>query len=144
MPKDLTQKEADAMTELFSEAWFAGFGEEWNAEPGLADALAKIDFDSNVAYGFTGEDTPRGVLEVKGGHVVKAGAYTGQPLNWDIRHSREGWEAWMKKPPTMMNIGVAYTTGKMKFIVGDYAAMIRDPRMAGPFIKSFAAMAKVA
>ncbi len=132
------------MSELFSEAWFEGFGRQWNAEPGLADALAKIDFDSNVAYGFTGEDTPRGVLEVKKGFVEKTGPFTGQALNWDIRYAKEGWEAWMKKPPTMMNIGVAYTTGKMKFIVGDYAAMIRDPRMAGPFIKSFAAMAKVA
>jgi hypothetical protein len=31
----------------------------------------------------------------------------------------------------------------MKFQVGDYTAMIKDPRMAGPFIKSFAAMGKV-
>lgn len=132
------------MTELFSEPWLAGFAEEWNNEPDLADALAKIDFDSAIGYGFTDEDAPRGVLQVEKGKVVFAGTYDGRSLNWDIRHSRDGWEAWMKKPPTMMNIGVAYTTGRMKFIVGDYSAMIRDPRMAGPFIKSFAAMARVA
>jgi hypothetical protein len=31
----------------------------------------------------------------------------------------------------------------MKFKVGDYSAMIKDPRMAGPFIKSFSVMARV-
>jgi hypothetical protein len=31
----------------------------------------------------------------------------------------------------------------MKFKVGDYGAMIKDPRMAGPFIKSFAVMGRV-
>ncbi len=131
------------MSEMFSESWMAEFAKNWNADPDLADALAKIDFDSNIAYGISGEDTPRGVLEVKKGKVVAAGPYTGQHLNWDIRHTADGWAAWQKKPPTMMNIGVAYTTGRMKFVVGDYAAMIKDPRMAGPFIKSFAAMAKV-
>lgn len=132
------------MSEIFSPDWMAGFSEAWNAEPGLADTLAEIDFDSNIAYGFTGEDAPVGVLIVEKGKVVAAGPYEGQSLNWDIRYSREGWEKWLKKPPSMMNIGVAYTTGKLKFETGDYAAMIKDPRMAGPFIKSFAAMAKVA
>ena len=50
----------------------------------------------------------------------------------------------MQLPPNMMKIGAAYTTGKLKFVQGDYGAMIKDPRMAGPFIKSFAVMAKVA
>jgi hypothetical protein len=31
----------------------------------------------------------------------------------------------------------------MKFKVGDYSAMIKDPRMADPFIKSFSVMARV-
>jgi hypothetical protein len=38
---------------------------------------------------------------------------------------------------------MAYTTGKMKFAVGDYSAMLKDPRMAGPFIKSFSVMGTV-
>ena len=37
------------MTELFSQAWMQAFGEQWNAEPELADALAKIHFNSAIA-----------------------------------------------------------------------------------------------
>jgi len=43
----------------------------------------------------------------------------------------------------MMSLGMAYTTRKLKFQVGDYTAMIKDPRMAGPFIKSFDVMGRV-
>lgn len=132
------------MSELFSPDWMAGFASNWNADPELGAALAAIDFNSNVAYGYLGDDAPKGVLIVKQGMVVESGAYAGQPLNWDIRASAETWSGWMKTPPNMMKLGVSYTTGKLKFVVGDYGAMIKDPRMAGPFIKSFAAMSKVA
>ena len=43
----------------------------------------------------------------------------------------------------MMALGVAYSTGKLKFNVGDYGAMIKNPAMAGPFIKSFDVMGRV-
>jgi hypothetical protein len=42
-----------------------------------------------------------------------------------------------------MSLGMAYTTGKLKFKVGDYMAMIKNPSMAGPFIKSFSVMGRV-
>jgi len=31
----------------------------------------------------------------------------------------------------------------LKFAKGDFGSMIKDPRLAGPFIKSFALMSKV-
>ncbi len=40
-------------------------------------------------------------------------------------------------------MGVAVTTGKLKFATGDYASMIKNPKMAGPFIKSFALMSEI-
>ena len=43
----------------------------------------------------------------------------------------------------MMALGIAYTRGKLKFNVGDYGAMIKNPAMAGPFIKSFTVMGQV-
>ena len=132
------------MSELFSNDWMAGFAAEWNGDPALAGALAEIGFASTIAYGMKGDPAPKGVLVVAEGKVTRAGAYAGEPVNWDIRCTPEHWAKWMGKPPTMMDLGVAYTTGKMKFDVGDYAAMIKDPRMAGPFIKSFAAMSRVA
>ena len=44
------------MSEIFSPEWMAGFAEAWNTTPGLADGLAVIGFNSNIAYGFLGED----------------------------------------------------------------------------------------
>lgn len=132
------------MSEIFSPDWLAAFAANWNADPGLSGALAEIGFTSTIAYGMKGEPGPRGVLVVENGKAVSSGAYDGQALNWDIRCTPEHWDKWLKKPPSMMDLGVAYTTGKMKFEVGDYGAMIKDPRMTGPFIKSFAAMSQVA
>lgn len=128
---------------MFNEDWMSNFKDAWNSEPGLADALQQINFNSVIAYGFTGDDKPTGVLTVENGHAVAAGAYNGEEINWDLRASNEQWAKWAKKPPGMMGLGVAYTTGKLKFLVGDYGAMVKDPRMAGPFIKSFAVMAKI-
>lgn len=131
------------MAELFSGEWMESFKEQWNAEPDLSDALAQIGFNSAIGYGFEGEDQPRGVLSVENGKAVAAGAYNGEELNWDIRCSEDQWKKWIAKPPGMMGLGMAFTSRKMKFLVGDYGAMIKDPRMAGPFVKSFAVMARV-
>ncbi|MBF0136704.1 MAG: SCP-2 sterol transfer family protein [Magnetococcus sp. DMHC-1] len=131
------------MADLFSDAWMKRFQEEWNKEPDLSGALEKIDFNSVIAYGFDGEDNPRGVLDIQKGKAVKAGAYNGEALNWDLRASKENWEKWIQKELGMMGLGMAYTTRKLKFKVGDYGSMIKDPRMAGPFIKSFSVMGRV-
>lgn len=131
------------MAEMFSEDWMKSYMEKWNGEPELSDALAKIGFNSTIAYGFDGEDKPRGVLKVENGKAVDAGAYTGQEVNWDLRATPDNWNKWCSKPPGMMGLGMAYTSRKLKFNIGDYASMIKDPRMAGPFIKSFSVMGSV-
>jgi hypothetical protein len=118
------------------------FMDHWNAEPELSDALAQIGFNSVIGYGFDGEDQPRGVLSVENGKAVAAGSYAGESMNWDIRASEDQWRKWMSKPPGMMALGVAFTSRKMKFVVGDYTSMIKDPRMAGPFVKSFSVMGR--
>ena len=128
---------------MFEEDWMVKFKDVWNSEPGLADALQQINFNSVIGYGFVGDAKPIGVITVENGYVVSAGAYNDEEMNWDLRASSENWGKWSKKPPGMMGLGVSYTTGKLKFLVGDYGAMIKDPRMAGPFIKSFSAMGKV-
>jgi hypothetical protein len=130
------------MAELFSEEWMQSFMTQWNAESELVSALEQIGFGSVIGYGFEGEAQPRGVISVENGRAVSAGAYTGEPLNWDIRCSETQWKKWIGKPPGMMGLGVAFTSGKMKFKVGDYASMLKDPRMAAPFIKSFSVMGK--
>jgi hypothetical protein len=130
------------MSELFTDEWMKNFMEQWNSEPELSDALAQINFNSVIGYGFEGDAQPRGVLTVENGKATAAGAFNGETLNWDIRCTEDQWKKWIGKPPGMMGLGMAFTTGKMKFKVGDYGAMIKDPRMAGPFIKSFSVMAR--
>lgn len=131
------------MADLFSDDWMKTFMEKWNAEPDLAGALAEIGFNSVIGYGFDGADKPSGVVTIENGKAVAAGAFNGEALNWDIRASEDQWRKWMSKPPGMMGLGIAYTSRKLKFAVGDYAAMIKDPRMATPFIKSFSVMGSV-
>lgn len=131
------------MSELFSDEWMKSFMDRWNSEPELSAALEKIGFNSVIAYGFDGEDKPRGVLKVQNGKAVAAGTYNGEALNWDLRATSDNWQKWMQKPPGMMGLGMAYTSRKLKFNVGDYASMVKDPRMAGPFIKSFSVMGTV-
>ena len=130
------------MADLFSDEWMKSFMEQWNSEPGLSDALAEIGFNTVLGYGFDGEEQPRGVLRVENGKAVAAGSYAGEELNWDLRAAEEQWKKWMGKPPGMMGLGMAYTSRKLKFNVGDYTAMVKDPRMAGPFIKSFSVMGR--
>lgn|SRR5512135_2885569 len=131
------------MAALFSDDWMVDFGNAWNDEKDLGDALAKIGFNSTIAYGFQDEDKPRGAIKVENGYVVSAGAYHGESVNWDLRASPEDWEKWCQKGIGMVSLGMAYTTGKLKFKVGDYGAMIKNPAMAGPFIKSFSVMGTV-
>ena len=131
------------MAELFSPEWMHNFAAAWNNEPELAAALAQINFASDIAYGFVEEEGPRGFLQVVNGQAVDAGVYQGQPVNWDIRASVDQWMKWISSPPGMTGLGMAFTTGKIKFKVGDYKSMLKDPRMAGPFVKSFAVMSRV-
>jgi len=131
------------MAELFSEEWMKGYMDAWNNEPGLSGALAEIGFNSNIGYGFDGDDSPMGVIIVENGVVTSAGTYNGEELNWDLRATQANWDKWRSKGIGMAGLGMAYATRKLKFIVGDYGAMIKDPRMAGPFINSFGTMGKV-
>jgi hypothetical protein len=131
------------MAELFSAEWMNRFAEEWNKEGKLSGELAKIGFNSTIAYGLTGEDKPRGFIRVENGRVVASGTYAEEAVNWDLRASSENWGKWLAKGLGMVALGMAYTTGKLKFQVGDYLAMVKDPRMAGPFIESFTVMGRV-
>lgn len=131
------------MADLFDEEWMKSFQSIWNAEPALKDALAELGFNSVIGYGMPSEDGPRGVIAIENGEIVSAGGYDGQELSWDIRADQKNWEKWLSKGIGMAGMGMAVTTGKMKFKTGDFKAMIKDPRMAGPFIKSFEAMGKV-
>ena len=115
----------------------------WNADPEVKDKLAEIGFSSVISCGFKGEDKPRGVFVVENGECVQAGSYAGEQPNWDMRADRKDWMKWVEKGLGMTGMGMAFTTGKLKFLSGDFKAMLKDPRMAGPFVKSFSLMQKI-
>lgn len=117
--------------------------EEWNQEPGLTKELGNIKFNSTIAYGFISEERPRAVIQVRKGKVVSAGDYDDEVVNWDLRAELECWQLWLSNPPGMLALGMAYSSRALKFESGDYASMIKDPRMAVPFIKSFDVMGRV-
>lgn len=127
----------------FSEEWMLRFKDIWNANDNITKPLAGANFNSTIAYGFLDDEQALGVIVVEKGVVTSAGAYAGETLNWDIRTQPEIWQKWLNYPPGMMAIGIAYSSNKLQFKQGDYSAMIKDPRIAGPFIKSFEIMAQL-
>ena len=131
------------MAELFSDEWMKGLMVEWNNDPEVKDKLAEIGFNSVITCGFKDEGDPRGVFVVENGECVRAGDYNGEKPDWDMRAKEKDWMKWMEKGIGMAGLGMAFTTGKLKFIEGDYKGMLKDPRMAKPFIKSFSLMGKV-
>ena len=135
--------EVVVIVDIFADQWMQKLMDEWNKEPEIANELSIIGFSSTIAYGFENEDEPRGVLVIKNGKAISGSYFDNQEFNWDIRASKEDWQKWFNKPPGMMALGMAYTSRKLKFNKGDYTAMIKDPRMAGPFIKSFIVMGRV-
>ena len=128
------------MSEIFSEEWMQAFKEGWNNNPGIKEALAQIDFSSTIAFGMKGDNAPISVFIVEKGECTHAGAFDGEDLDWDIRADKKNWMKWAKKGIGMAGLGMAYASGKMKFITGDYSAMMKKPKMAGPFIKCFGLM----
>ena len=54
------------------------------------------------------------------------------------------WAKLLEKPPGLMRLGLAYTSRKLKFKKGDYAAMIKNAHLANAFVKCFALMRQAA
>lgn len=129
--------------ELFDNEWMKKYMDAWNGEAEVSDALAEIGFTSTIGCGFPDQDKPTGVLVVQNGKATHGGKYNGEELNWDLRATKESWEKWQANGIGMAGLATAYATGKLKFKIGDYGAMIKNPKMAGPFVKSFKLMGEV-
>ena len=130
------------MPELFSEDWAKKYKDIWNSSEGIASELGQSNFNSVVAFGVDGEEAPRVVLTISNGQIISAGSPRGELLNWDLRASVDEWLSLVTKPPGLMKLGLAYTSRKLKFKKGDYAVMIKDPRLSTAFVKCFALMGK--
>lgn len=130
--------------ELFGSEWMNAYKQRWNEAAEVAGALAEAGFSTTIGVGFPQDAAPKAFVRVEQGKIVHAGVYDGSELDWDMRATPEQWEKWQESPPGMVGLGSAVALGRLKFFAGDYATMIKNPALAGPFVKSFGLMAKIA
>ncbi len=131
------------MAELFSEEWSQAFMDAWNADEDITASLQDAGFNSVVAFGLPGVTEPEFIMRIEDGVVSSINDIPLDDIKWDIRATTENWITFIVKPPGLMRLGIAYTSRKLRFTKGDYATMIKDPSLAGAFVKSFALMGKV-
>jgi len=131
------------MADLFSKEWAQSFKDAWNADEEITASLQRAGFSSVVAFGMLEADKPSFVMIIENGVVSSVNTASEDDIKWDIRATADDWLSLIVKPPGLMKLGIAYTSRKLRFRKGDYATMIRDPSLAGAFVKSFALMGKV-
>lgn len=131
------------MADLFSTDWAKAYMDAWNTDTEIVSSLAKAGFNAVIGFGLVDEDKPAFVMTIENGMIITVSPKSNAKLNWDIRATEEDWLALIIKPPGLMRVGIAYTSRKLKFLAGDYAAMIRDETLADAFVKAFALMGKV-
>ena len=125
------------MTEIFSKEWMTKYKSLWNEDREHIQQLADSDFSANVGFGLQDEDNPRVIVEVQNGIITGLGAYKGETLSWDLRGKTDFWVEVTQKSPSLMKLGLAYTSRELKFFKGDYSAMVKDPYLSAAFIKCF-------
>lgn len=131
------------MADLFSDEWAQAFKDAWNADDDITKSLERAGFNSVVAFGLPDDDFPAFVMTIQNGVVSSINNAAMDDIKWDIRATTDNWLSLIVKPPGLMKLGIAYTSRKLRFKTGDYATMIKDPSLAGAFVKSFALMGKV-
>ncbi|MDF1875696.1 hypothetical protein JHD48_08110 [Sulfurimonas sp. SAG-AH-194-I05] len=131
------------MATLFSNEWINELKDAWNADKEVSGKLAEIGFSSIITCGYKDDETPSCVFTVENGIAVSAGLYNNETPDWDMRATSDSWMKWIDKPLGMAGMGMAFTTGKLKFVKGDFKQMIKTPTMAMPFVKSFALMNQI-
>jgi len=131
------------MPELFSDEWAKKYMSAWNADEDITDTLQQAGFSSVVSFGFEDEEEPSFTMVIENGRIISTDKSLASDVKWDLRATKENWQSMVVKPPGLMKLGIAYTSRKLRFYKGDYATMIRDPSLAGAFVRSFALMGKV-
>ena len=128
------------MEVLFSEGWAKHFTSKWNKNTEMVTQLAAANFDAIVAFGYTDSEPPAVSIEIKNGTIIKAQIYSQGQLGtpqWDLRATPEQWGKWRGNGPGIGGLGVAIANKQLQFRAGDYRKMIRQPMLAGPFLKFF-------
>ncbi|MDM8560147.1 SCP-2 sterol transfer family protein [Candidatus Parabeggiatoa sp. HSG14] len=131
------------MSNLFSETWMKEFATFWNADKEIAQNLNGQRFNAKVGYGFLNANHPIGLLVILHGKVKDAELYRGQNLDWDLRADIEDWQSWLREGLGLARLGFVVAHEKLQFQTGDYRKILRTPRLATAFLRSFDLMSKV-
>lgn len=132
------------MPELFSDEWSKAYKDAWNSDDDIVITLRDAGFSSVVAFGFPeDEDNPSFVMTINNGVMSSLEKKQEKEIEWDIRATKDDWLSLIEKPPGLMKLGIAYTSRQIRFKKGDYASMIKDPSLAGAFVRSFVLMSRV-
>ena len=131
------------MADLFSSEWSQAFMETWNDDEEIISSLQRAGFNSVVAFGMLDTEEPDFIMTIQDGLVSSVNSAALDDVEWDVRATKENWLSLIVNPPGLMKLGIAYTSRKLRFTRGDYVTMIKDPSLAGAFVKSFALMGKV-
>ncbi len=128
------------MEVLFTEGWTRRFTNKWNNSE-VVPQLAAANFNSLIALGYIDNEHPEVVMDIQNGLIVTAQQYNIAGYNtfdWDLRAEPEQWMKWRGNGPGIGGLGVAIANHQLQFRAGDYRKMIRQPLLAGPFLKFFA------
>jgi hypothetical protein len=131
------------MSTLFCEAWMQAFATLWNSDPQITNALYEQSFNANIGYGLSKAPIPIGVLIIVEGQVKSAGLYQGEALDWDIRANLDDWEKWLDKGLSLAQLGMMLIHKKLQFQTGDARKILRTPRLATAFLRSFDLMRQI-
>ena len=131
------------MAEMFSNEWAKAYMDVWNSDDEITRMLGDAGFSSIVAFGYLDEAAPRFVMTIENGNVVSVDEKPEDDIKWDLRAGKDFWNVMLTDPPGLMKLGMAYTSRKLRFNKGDYAAMVKDPGLAGAFVKCFALIGKI-
>jgi hypothetical protein len=131
------------MADLFSAEWATAFMQVWNSDKDITGMLKDAGFNSVVAFGYQDENDPRFYMTIDDGMIVSVEKKPQDAIKWDLRANKDFWLALLVNPPGLMKLGIAYTSRKLRFKKGDYATMVKDPSLAGAFVKCFVLMGKV-
>ncbi|KAL9646801.1 hypothetical protein ABK040_001223 [Willaertia magna] len=133
---------------IFTTQYMTNFQQEWNNDQTIPSTLSSISFNAIVGYGFPKDEFPKSLIVIKNGIVEEAKEFNIENdkdliLDWDIRCSLENWKYYFNKGLGMSGLASGYALGSIKFKKGNYLSMVKNPKMIGPFLKSFDLMGNV-
>jgi len=131
------------MSELFSQAWIESLGKAWNNDTQIVEPLETASFSAVISYGFIGDGSPKCLLQIINGRIVKASLFNGENIDWDLRANKSNWQKWISNGFGLTKLGPAVATGSLKFAQGDYRQMIRNPSLSRPFLRHFVLMGQI-